>query len=219
MKIWQNILCFTHKLEGGGQICCRSHLQMGCSLEGCECIVQGSTKCGWRSTKVHWDNVLFCVGRQPLATSLDALYLKNSPRWPLLAHYNGFHHVGYKRRPHPPPHCNDRHEQVRFILKHYGFQSSSSFLLSIYFFLISCFMPWNRSSRSILFQPLGSIEFDHIKPSLVNDFFYIHNINMIPLIRFKDVINLDVYKRCEIKSRKIWYFLMQESFFYYMYKV
>ncbi len=27
-----------------------------------------------------------------------------------LAHNSGFHHVGYKRGPHPPPHYNDKHE-------------------------------------------------------------------------------------------------------------
>jgi hypothetical protein len=58
----------------------------------------------------------FCVGQQPLATSLYVLYLKNSLEWPLLAHYSGFHHAGYKRRPRPPPHYNDKHEQVRLIL-------------------------------------------------------------------------------------------------------
>jgi len=38
---------------------------------------------------------------------------------------------------------------------------------------------------------------------------------MIPLVEFKDVISPNVYKKCENKSKKTWYFLMQESFFYY----
>ncbi len=64
----------------------------------------------------------FCVGLQPLTTSLDAIYFKSSPKWPLLAHYSGFHHVGYKRGPCPPPHYNDKHEQVRFILNTIDFK-------------------------------------------------------------------------------------------------
>jgi len=38
---------------------------------------------------------------------------------------------------------------------------------------------------------------------------------MIPLVEFKDVISPNVYNKCENKSKKTWYFLMQESFFYY----
>ncbi len=41
-----------------------------------------------------------------------------------------------------------------------------------------------------------------MKFSLVHDFFRIQNINMIPLVQFKDVININVYKRCEDKLRK-----------------
>ncbi len=110
IKRQQNVLCLSHELEGGGGICCISHPQVGRSLEGCECIIWRSVKHGWKFVKAHWENV-FCVGRQPSATSLDALYLKSSPGWPLLAHCNGFHHAKYKRGPRPPPHYNDRHEQ------------------------------------------------------------------------------------------------------------
>jgi hypothetical protein len=88
---------------------------VGQSLEGYECIIWGSVKCGWKSIKVFSENDL-CVGQQPSATSLDALYLKNSSGWPLLAHYNGFHHAGYEKEPRPPPHCKDKHEQIKFTL-------------------------------------------------------------------------------------------------------
>jgi hypothetical protein len=57
--------------------------------------------------------------------SLDALYLYSSPRWPFLAHCNGFHHVGYKKGPCPPPHCNDKHEQIRFKLNIMNFKVSN----------------------------------------------------------------------------------------------
>jgi hypothetical protein len=36
---------------------------------------------------------------------------------------------------------------------------------------------------------------------------------MIPLVKFKDVISPNVYKKCENKSRMALYSLMQESFF------
>ncbi len=61
------------------------------------------------------------------------------------------------------------------------------------------------------------IKFDHVKPSLVHDSFHIQNIEMIPLVQFKDVIFFDVYKRCENMSQKMWYYLTQESFVDYMY--
>jgi hypothetical protein len=64
-----------------------------------------------------------------------------------------------------------------------------------------------------------SIKFDHVKPSLVHDSFHIQNIEIIPLVQSKDAIFFYVYKRCENMSQKMWYFLTQENFFYYMYKV
>jgi hypothetical protein len=33
------MFCLSHELERGGGICCRSHPRVGCSLEGCECII------------------------------------------------------------------------------------------------------------------------------------------------------------------------------------
>jgi len=57
-----------------------------------------------------------------------------------------------------------------------------------------------------------------VKSSPMHDFFYVQSINMIPLVQFKDVISFDVYKRCENKSRKTYYSLIQESFLDYMYK-
>jgi hypothetical protein len=60
------------------------------------------------------------------------------------------------------------------------------------------------------------IEFDHMKLTLVHDFFHIQSIGMIPLVQFKDVISPNVYKRCENKSNKTRYSLTQDFSFYYM---
>jgi hypothetical protein len=46
------------------------------------------------------------------------------------------------------------------------------------------------------------IEFDHVKPNLVHEFFQIQGIGIIPLKRLKDVLLVDVYKKCESKSKK-----------------
>ncbi len=86
--------------------------------------------------------------------------------------------------------------------KHYRIQSFGFFLLSIWFFLNFIFVHWSWSSISILLKPPRSVEFDHIKPSLVHDFFCIQSINMIPFVQFKDVVNPYVYKRCENKLKE-----------------
>jgi hypothetical protein len=58
-----------------------------------------------------------------------------------------------------------------------------------------------------------SIELDHVKPSLVHEFFQIQNIGMIPLHQFKEVIPEEQFKKCEAKTRKTWYNLTKEVFF------
>jgi hypothetical protein len=40
---------------------------------------------------------------------------------------------------------------------------------------------------------------DHMKPSLVHDFFHIQSIEIIPLHKFKEVIPNAQYKKCENK--------------------
>jgi hypothetical protein len=60
---------------------------------------------------------------------------------------------------------------------------------------------------------------DHVKPSLVHDFFYIQSIKMIPFHKFKEVIPNVQYKKCENKIKKTWYSFMREAFFEFMYKV
>jgi hypothetical protein len=85
-------------------------------------------------------------------------------------------------------------------IKHYEFQNSSPFLLSILFLSTSVFVHWSWSFLSILLKPPKFVEFDHVKPSLVHDFFHIQSIGMIPLVQFNDIISFDVYKRCENKS-------------------
>jgi hypothetical protein len=45
-------LCLSHKLVGGGNICCRSHPWVGWSLEGCESIIWGGVELGWGFPKV-----------------------------------------------------------------------------------------------------------------------------------------------------------------------
>jgi hypothetical protein len=41
------------------------------------------------------------------------------------------------------------------------------------------------------------IKFDHVKPSLVHKFFCIQRIGIIPLNYFKDVLQVDMYKKCD----------------------
>jgi hypothetical protein len=60
---------------------------------------------------------------------------------------------------------------------------------------------------------------DHVKPSLVHNFFRIQSIDMIPLNQFKEVIPNEQYKKYENKIKKTYYSLTQETFFEYMYKV
>ncbi len=60
---------------------------------------------------------------------------------------------------------------------------------------------------------------DHVKASLVHDFFRIQSIEMIPLHKFKEVIPDAQYKKCEKKKKKTWYSFMQEAFSEFMYKV
>jgi len=64
-----------------------------------------------------------------------------------------------------------------------------------------------------------SIEMDHVKSSLVHDFFHIQSIRMVPVHKFKEVILDAQYKKCENEIKKNWYSLMQEAFLKYMYKV
>ncbi len=123
----------------GKKNCCRSNLWMGHSLESCECIIWGSTRLGCKFAEVHWESVI-CVGQQPLAISLDAIYIKSSLRRPLLAHCNWFRHVGYDRGPRPTPYYNDKHEQVRFILNTINFKVSILYYFQFAFFqfLVLC---------------------------------------------------------------------------------
>lgn len=60
---------------------------------------------------------------------------------------------------------------------------------------------------------------DHVKPSLVHNFFRIQSIGMIPLNQFKEVIHDEESKKCENKIKNTRYSLTQEAFFEYMYKV
>jgi hypothetical protein len=52
---------------------------------------------------------------------------------------------------------------------------------------------------------------DHVKPSLVDNFFRIQSIGMIPLNQFKEVILHEQYKKCKNKIKKTWYILTQEA--------
>jgi hypothetical protein len=64
-----------------------------------------------------------------------------------------------------------------------------------------------------------SIEMDHVKLSLIHNFFCIQSIEMIILHKFKEVITNAQYKKCKNKIKKTWYNLMQEVIFEYIYKV
>jgi hypothetical protein len=57
-----------------------------------------------------------------------------------------------------------------------------------------------------------SIEFDHVKPSLVYEFFSIQSIGMIPLQQFKEVILEKQFKICKAKTQKTWYNLKRVFF-------
>jgi hypothetical protein len=46
------------------------------------------------------------------------------------------------------------------------------------------------------------VKFDHVKPSLVQNFFRIQSIRVIPLHQFKDVIYEEQYKKCMGKIKK-----------------
>jgi hypothetical protein len=63
------------------------------------------------------------------------------------------------------------------------------------------------------------IEMDHVKPSLVHNFFRIQSIGMIPLNQFKEVILHEQYKKCKNKIKTTWYILTYEAIFKYMYTV
>jgi hypothetical protein len=63
------------------------------------------------------------------------------------------------------------------------------------------------------------VEFDHVKPNLVHEFFHIQRIGIVPLKQFKDVLPIDVYMKCVNNSRKTKHSLTLEAFFYYVYKV
>jgi hypothetical protein len=57
------------------------------------------------------------------------------------------------------------------------------------------------------------MELDRIKPSLVHEFFKIQSIRIIPLEQFKEVLQAEVYKKCQFKSHKTWHFLTSKVFF------
>jgi hypothetical protein len=40
------------------------------------------------------------------------------------------------------------------------------------------------------------MEPDHVKPNLVHEFFRIQSIGIIPLEQFKEVLPIEVYKKC-----------------------
>jgi hypothetical protein len=46
------------------------------------------------------------------------------------------------------------------------------------------------------------VEFDHVKSNLMHEFFHIQGIGIIPLKQFEEVLPIDVYKKCESKSKK-----------------
>jgi hypothetical protein len=75
------------------------------------------------------------------------------------------------------------------------------------------------SNVSFLLLLCMCVKFDHVKPSLVHKFFCIQGIEIIPLKQFKDVLPIDVCKKCESTSRKTWHSFTSKALFYYMYMV
>jgi len=47
----------------------------------------------------------------------------------------------------------------------------------------------------------------------MHKFFQIQGIVIIPLKQLKDVLLIDIYKKCESKLRKTWHFLTSKAFF------
>jgi len=74
------------------------------------------------------------------------------------------------------------------------------------------------SNVSILLLLCMGVKFDHVKPSLVHEFFCIQGIGIILLKQFKDVVPIDVYKKCESTSKKTWHSLTLKAFSNYMYR-
>jgi hypothetical protein len=56
------------------------------------------------------------------------------------------------------------------------------------------------------------VEFDHVEPSLMHEFFHIQGIGIIPLKQFKDVLPTDAYKKCESKLKKTWHSFTSKAF-------
>jgi hypothetical protein len=46
------------------------------------------------------------------------------------------------------------------------------------------------------------MEYDHVQPSLVHEFFHIQSIGNIPLKQFQIVLLVDIFKKCQNKSYK-----------------
>jgi hypothetical protein len=87
------------------------------------------------------------------------------------------------------------------------------------YIFLSTLQCYDFSRNSIPFLVCRSVDFDHVKPSLVHDFFWIKSIGKIQLEQFQNVLLVDVYKKCQNKSRKNWHSLTLDAFFEYMYKV
>jgi hypothetical protein len=75
------------------------------------------------------------------------------------------------------------------------------------------------SNVSFLLLLCTCVKFDHVKRSLVHEFFYIQGIGIILLNQFKDVLPINVYKKCESTLKKNLAFPHIEGLFYYMYMV
>jgi hypothetical protein len=57
------------------------------------------------------------------------------------------------------------------------------------------------------------VEFDHVKPNLVHEFFCIQGIRITPLKQFENVLPIGMYKKYERKFKKTWGSFTLEAFF------
>ncbi len=123
---------------------------------------------------------------------------------------SGFNHVGYKRRPHPLRHYNDKHEQVRFRLNAMDFKIpvlSISFLFLAFYIEVEVIYEFCLNAPSILNLITWSLVWCMISSaSKALAWFHWSNSSM----RSVPMSTRDVKKR----SRKTWYSLTQESFFW-----
>ncbi len=135
---------------------------------------------------------------------MATIHWSEPSQWTWLTHQGWFICSKHNKWPSQAAYSYEPHKQMNFHCQCQFFfpQMSNCVLLMINILIIG-----------------RSIGMDHVKSSLVHDFFHIQSIKMIPLHKFKEVIPDVQYKKCKNKIKRTWYNFTQEVFFEYMYKV